>query len=407
MTDTLEQRVREELAPDLEVIRLIGRGSVATVYLAREPALKRLVAVKVLRPDIASDETTRRRFEREAQAAARINHPNITDVYRVGRLRLGVPYIVMEFIDGRNLADLITARGRLTSAEVRQVVACVADALSAAHAKGIIHRDVRPANVICEDRSDRYVLTDFGIAALLESGGETTTQLTTVGHRLGDPRYMSPEQLNGETLTVQSDIYSLGVLGYELLTGEGPFAGASRGEALVAQIQGEPRKLTAMLPDVEPKLAGVLERCIARNPDHRPRATEVLLGLVAPSPSVLPAVETTGAVHAFLLELKRRRVGQLGLAYVVALAAGGQAVTMIAEAVGFGWLGNAVVAVALAAFPIALALAWMYDIREGRVSRATADPTYELSAFRRALPWLGLAFSIVLAGSLGLWLLRQ
>jgi serine/threonine-protein kinase len=401
MTDPFEQRVRDELKPDLELLRLLGRGSVATVYLAREPALKRLVAVKVLRPDVARDETTRRRFEREAQAAARINHPNVTDIYRIGRLKLGVPYIVMEYVDGRNLADTLTARGPMSSGEVRKVIACVADALSAAHLNGIIHRDVRPANIIREDGTDRYVLTDFGIAALLESGGESTTQLTTIGHRIGEPRYMSPEQLNNEAVTEQADIYSLGVLGYELLTGEGPFTGANPGEAIMAQINGQPRRIRDMVPDVESQLATVLERCIARNPDHRPRASEVLLGLVSPSATQLGMVETTGAVSAFINELKRRRVGRLAIGYAVALAAGTELTTTLADTFGLGWLGNVVVILAVAAFPVVLSLAWMYDIREGRFSRATTDPSFQVSTLRRALPWIGLGFSIMLAGLIG------
>lgn len=407
MTDNLEERVRQELAPDLEVVRLIGRGSVASVFLAREPALRRLVAVKVLRPDVASDEVTRRRFEREAQTAARLNHPNVTDIYRVGRLRSGVPYIVMEYIAGHNLADVLQARGRLTVEEVRRVVAGVADALSAAHANGIIHRDVRPANVIREDRTDRYVLTDFGIAALLESGGEVTTQLTTVGHRIGHPRYMSPEQLNGEPLTVQADLFSLGVMGYELLTGEGPFGPAPNlGVAITQQLRGEPRRLSSLLPGVDPVLARVLEHCLARNPDHRPRAADILLELAGMAPGeTKPATEPepTNAFSAFIAELKRRRVYKVGALYVVALAGGLEMLDQIGSAIERKLLPPPeVVVIALIGLPVTLSLAWTFDIRDGRIRRAAADPAYEISTVRRLLPWVGLAISGIIAVLIGL-----
>lgn len=402
MTDALEERLRAELSPDLEVLRPLGHGSAGSVYLAREPALKRLVAVKVLRPNVASDETARRRFEREAQAAARLNHPNLTDVYRVGRLQAGVPYIVMEYIDGRNLADALKARGLMAVDEVRAVIAGVADALAAAHAKGIIHRDVRPANVLREEHTSRIVLTDFGIAAFLDSGSETTTQLTTVGHRIGDPRYMSPEHLDGEPLTEQSDVYSLGVLGYVLLTGEGPYPGGTRAEALIAHLHEKPRRLRELRPDVAPSLAVVLERCLERNPNHRPRAAEIAPTLAR---GALDGGRGDGVLGMFMGEMKRRRVWKVGAAYTVfTLASLGLLepirnnfpLTQSAE--------RAFVILVLTGFPLALALAWAFDIHEGRVRRSASDPHYDRSIARRVLPWLGLGLSMIFVILLG-WVL--
>jgi serine/threonine protein kinase len=408
MSDALERRLREALAPDLEVVRVLGHGSVASVYQAREPALKRLVAVKVLRPEVASDDTARRRFEREAQAAARLNHSNLTDIYRVGRLDGSVPFIVMEYIDGRNLADAMKAGGQLTVDEVRHAILGVASALGQAHANGIIHRDVRPANVIREDTTDRIVLTDFGIAALLETGGETTTQLTTMGHRVGDLRYMSPEQLTGETLTVQADIYSLGVLGYVLLTGEGPFAGG-RANEVAQKLHGRARPLNELRPDVDPQLAVVLERCLARNPEHRPRAGDVVRALSGEGAAALPAEDQT-AIGAFLDELRRRKVYTVAAAYI-----GGTVVVLsLMDPISNAFPGaidllRVLVVLLLAGFPASLSLAWIFDVREGRVKRTpSAEDVEGIGATGvPVLPLIGLAISILFVVAAGWWILSN
>jgi serine/threonine protein kinase len=406
MSDALERRLREALAPDLEVVRVLGHGSVASVYQAREPALKRLVAVKVLRPEVASDDTARRRFEREAQAAARLNHSNLTDIYRVGRLDGSVPFIVMEYIDGRNLADAMKAGGQLTVDEVRHAILGVASALGQAHANGIIHRDVRPANVIREDVTDRIVLTDFGIAALLETGGETTTQLTTMGHRVGDLRYMSPEQLTGETLTVQADIYSLGVLGYVLLTGEGPFAGG-RANEVAQKLHGRARPLNELRPDVDPQLAAVLERCLARNPEHRPRAGDVVRALSGEGPAALPAEEKT-AIGAFLDELKRRKVYTVAAAHIgITVVVFGIMEGILNAFNGATNLARVLVVLLLAGFPVSLSLAWIFDVREGRVKRTpSAEDVEGIGATGvPVLPLIGLAISILFVVAACWWIL--
>lgn len=407
MTDALEQRLKEALAPDLEIVRVLGHGSVASVYQAREPALKRLVAVKVLRPEVASDDTARRRFEREAQAAARLNHRNLTDIYRVGRLDGNLPFIVMEYIDGRNLADAMKAGGRLTVEEVRHAIQGVAAALGQAHENGIIHRDVRPANILREDRTDRIVLTDFGIAALLETGGESSTQLTTMGHRVGDLRYMSPEQLTGETLTVQADIYSLGVLGYVLLTGEGPFPGG-RASEVAQKLHGQARPLRELRPDVDSRLAAVLERCLARNPEHRPRAADVVRALSSDAPALAPVDQSP--LSAFLHELKRRKVYSVAAAYVTVMAVVFGLLDPISNvfdnAVG---LARVLILLLLAGFPVSLSLAWIYDVREGRVKRTPSSE--DLHGVGRqglpVMPLVGLALSILFALVIGLWWFRQ
>jgi len=408
MTDQLEQRLRDALAPDLEVVRVLGHGSVASVYQAREPALKRLVAIKVLRPDVASDDTARRRFEREAQAAARLNDENVTDIYRVGRLDDNVPFIVMEYIDGRNLADAMKAGGRLAVEDVRQAILGVAGALVQAHANGIIHRDVRPANILKEDKTGRIVLTDFGIAALLETGGETSTQLTTMGHRVGDLRYMSPEQLTGEKLTVQADMYSLGVLGYVLLTGEGPFPGG-RANEVAQKLHGKARPLRELRTDVDERLANVLERCLARNPEHRPRAADVVRVLSGEADEP-PVMQNQSAFESFLGELKRRKVWSVAVAYVGVMVVVLGLMDPITNAFpGALSLLRVLVLMLVAGFPVSLALAWVFDVREGRVKRTpSSDEVAGVEARgTMLLPLIGLAASVVIAIAAGWWLLSR
>lgn len=407
LSESLESRLATELAPDLEVIRSIGRGSVAQVYLARETGLKRLVAVKVLRRELASDDVARKRFEREAQAAARINHPNITDIHRIGHLSDGVPYIVMEYIDGRTLADFVKATGPMPVDAVRGLLADVAAALAGAHAQGVVHRDVRPNNIIRENATGRTVLMDFGIAGLLESGGETVTRLTAQGVRLGDLRYMSPEQMRGETVTVQADVYSLGVVGFELLAGKSPFGSSPGVQAMAAQLRGERQKLAELRPDLEPALTGLIDRCLAQNPTERPQAKEVAAALsrAAGPDAAVAGAKPTSALGIFLEELKRRRVYRVGATYLAAIFVVLQFAELIQDTIRLPY--EALVVVSLGGFPVTLVLAWVFDIREGHIRRTRSLAEQEgatLSRARRALPLIALGVSVVLALAVIWWL---
>jgi serine/threonine-protein kinase len=307
------------LGDAFEIKQRLGRGSMAVVYLAKERELDRLVAVKVLHPGKAADETARRRFEREARAAAALAHPNVVQVFRFGRLPDETPYLVMRFVKGRTMEDRLRAEGQLPLDLARRVLTDVTAALAAAHAHGIVHRDVRPANILWDEESDSALLSDFGIAALLATSGEEVTRLTRTGQMVGDPRYLSPEQLKDEDLTELADMYSLGVLGYELYTGEGPYEARTNAQWITAHLNAEPRDLTAMRPGVDPAIAALLRRCLNRVPNHRPRAADasrVLRGeVVAP-----PGAAAAGGVEdaADLQELIRRRVPQI---VIVAAAA--------------------------------------------------------------------------------------
>lgn len=307
--------LQEALGPDLEISRRLGRGSMASVYLAREPALGRLVAVKVLQPGKARDETVRRRFEREAKAAASLTHPNVVQVFRFGRLPDETPYLVMRFVKGRTMEERLKAEGRLSTDLAKQVLLNVASALADAHSQGIVHRDVRPANVLWDEDRDTALLTDFGIAALLETGGEEATRLTATGQMVGDPRYLSPEQLLDQDLTELADIYALGIMGYELYTTEGPYEAKTNTQWITAHLKAEPRALQAMRPGTDPGVADLLMRCLNREPKHRPSATDIVRALQADPNSGGSSSGAPGSAQgqADLQELIKRRVPQIVL----------------------------------------------------------------------------------------------
>jgi len=309
--------LQEALGPDFEIKQKLGRGSMATVYLAREKALGRLVAVKVLLPGRARDETARKRFEREAKASASLIHPNVVQVYRLGRLRDETPYLVMRFVKGRTLEERLAAEGRLPRDLAREVLHDVASGLAAAHAQGIVHRDVRPANVLWDEERKQAVLTDFGIAAILATSGEESTRLTKTGQMVGDPRYLSPEQLRDEDLTELADMYAFGILGYELYTGEGPYEAKSNTQWITAHLSGQPKDIERLRPDIEPAVAALLKRCMNREPNHRPSAAVAAKILEAPGAGA-PAPGPEGLT--LWAELKRRRFPQFVAGAITAAA---------------------------------------------------------------------------------------
>jgi len=275
----MSQSALDALKDDFEIRRTLGTGSMATVHLAWERALGREVAIKVLNPRQAADETARKRFEREARAAASLVHENVVQVYRFGRLPDDTPYLVMRYVKGRTMEERLAAEGPMRAELVVPVLRDVASALSAAHQQGILHRDVRPANVLWDEEQEKALLADFGIAALLTPTGDDATRLTRTGQMIGDPKYLSPEQLLDQDLTSLADIYSFGILGYELLTGEGPYDARSNTEWITAHLQGEPTPLVGRVPNLSPNVAALLGRCLNREPNHRPAAADIVRGL--------------------------------------------------------------------------------------------------------------------------------
>ena len=301
-----ESQLAAELASEMDVIRLLGRGSMASVFLARDAALQRLVAIKVLKPELAQDGTSRMRFEREARSAARISHAHVATIYAVGALRNGAPYIAMEYVRGRTLAEHKAAKGMLEIDEVRRVLTEVASGLAAAHEKRVVHRDVRPSNVLIEEPSGRAVLTDFGVAAILATGEESAPRLTKTGEIIGNPVYLSPEQLAGGAVTEEADVYSLGMMAYELLTST-----SSRSDpAAMAQLLARGTRISDVRPDVDQALEDLVSRCLAERPEHRPTATEAAEELAKAPPRTSVPAPTPGSPAApnLLSTLLERRI---------------------------------------------------------------------------------------------------
>ena len=265
MRDRVTAAVGDAYLVDAE----IGRGGMAVVYRATDVRLKRAVAIKVLPPELAFREDVRRRFLREAQTAAQLSHPNIVPIYSVDE-RDGIVFFVMGLVEGDSLAQRI-ARGPLPVPEARRILAEVAGALAFAHAHGVVHRDVKPDNILIERETGRPMVTDFGIARAVEAD----SRLTVTGIAVGTPAYMSPEQALGERdVDGRSDIYSLGVVAYQALTGVLPFQAGNTPAMMMKHISETPRPMRSLRPDVPPALDGAIARALVKRPEDRwPTAT--------------------------------------------------------------------------------------------------------------------------------------
>ena len=245
-----------------KIIRSIGEGGMANVYLAYDTILEREVAVKILRGDLADDEKFVRRFQREANAASSLKHPNIVEMYDVGEDD-GKYFIVMEFINGKTLKSLIKKRGALTLEEVMDIMLQLTSAVACAHDSYIIHRDIKPQNVmILED--GRVKITDFGIAMALNSN-----ELTQTNSVMGSVHYLPPEQANGSGSTIKSDIYSLGILMFELLTGKLPFKGENAVEIAIKQMKEPIPSVIDINPHIPQSVENIILRACAKNPKNR------------------------------------------------------------------------------------------------------------------------------------------
>ena len=245
-----------------EVIKSIGEGGMANVYLTYDTILDRRVAIKVLRGDLSNDEKFVRRFQREALSASSLSHPNIVEMYDVGEDN-GIYYIVMEYIEGVTLKQLIKKRGALTLSEAIDIMLQITDGISQAHDSYIIHRDLKPQNIMIKE-DGTIKITDFGIAMALNS-----TQLTQTNSVMGSVHYLPPEQASGKGSTIRSDIYSMGILFYEILTGSLPFKGDNAVEIALKQMRDEIPSVRKKNPAIPQSVENVIIKATAKNPKNR------------------------------------------------------------------------------------------------------------------------------------------
>jgi eukaryotic-like serine/threonine-protein kinase len=264
-----------------QVVDVLGGGGMALVYRARDEELDRPVAIKLLADNLAADEAFRKRFLREARLAAQLAHPNVVQVYDSGEAD-GRPYIVMEYVEGETLADLLSRRGRLPPSEAVELALQVCSGLEHAHQAGLVHRDIKPQNLLI--REDGTVkIVDFGIARSARG-----TRLTETGSVLGTAAYLAPEQAAGEEVTPAADVYAVGVVLYELLAGRTPHTAESLTQFLVSgQTQSIP-ELRELAPEVPAALEDVVMRCLARIPEYRPPSAGALAASLSATQGELP-----------------------------------------------------------------------------------------------------------------------
>jgi serine/threonine-protein kinase len=277
------------LAGRYRLERLIGQGGMAEVWLATDTALSRQVAVKLLKPQLAHDPVVGERFRREAVAAARLHHPNVVAVHDTiddgGRQA-----VVMQYVKGRSLRQLLDEQRRLTPEHTAHIGACVAAALGAAHRAGMVHRDVKPGNILLTP-DGQVLLADFGIAKAI-GGGEH--DLTSDNIMMGTAKYLSPEQVRGVALDGRSDLYALGLVLYECLAGQVPFQGDTDAATALARLQRDPTDLTQLRPTLPAPLVDTIHQMLARDAAHRPahggEVQQILAGVAAPLTSRHPTI---------------------------------------------------------------------------------------------------------------------
>lgn len=252
----------QKISDRYQIIKSIGEGGMANVYLAYDTILDRNVAVKVLRGDLATDEKFVRRFQREALSASSLTNPNIVEVYDVGEDN-GEYYIVMEYVEGKHLKQLLKKRGKLTVPEVVDITLQITNGLSVAHDSYIIHRDIKPQNILILENG-LIKITDFGIAVAMNA-----TQLTQTNSVMGSVHYLPPEQASGKGATLQSDIYSIGILMYELLTGKLPFKGDNAVEIALKHLKEPMPSIREEIPDIPQAIENIILKATAKNPKNR------------------------------------------------------------------------------------------------------------------------------------------
>jgi hypothetical protein len=311
--DPLRESLEKAIGFQYRIERLLGRGGMGAVYLAHELALDRDVAIKVLPPDQANTPEVRERFRREARTAARLNHPNIVPLHTFGEVA-GLVYFVMGYVAGESLAARLRRQRALDTEEARTLLVALCDALDYAHRQGVVHRDIKPDNILIDGVSGAPLLTDFGIA----KASFADAQLTSTGHLIGTPHYMSPEQAMGRAdVGPRSDIYSLGLVAYEMVSGRRPFDAESSLDALTQRLTHEARPLGSVASGVAPDLALAINRCLQKDPAHRWLDARSLRATLSPSDE---ESEDSLTVRLMRLGVAMIALGLLLLEYVAIFA---------------------------------------------------------------------------------------
>jgi len=278
--DVVRDRLQRTIEGRYRIERLLGKGGMGAVFLAHDLTLEREVAIKVLPPDVAQDDQVVRRFQQEAKTAAKLDHPNIIPIYRV-ESEGGLNYFVMKYISGTSLEDLLEKKEPLAVPEIQRILWEAACALGHAHQRGVVHRDVKPANIMF-DHEGRVMLTDFGISKALQAA----TGFTATGMIIGTPHYMAPEQGKGAPVDGRADQYSLGVVGYRMITAELPFSGDSVHTIIYKHIYEEPPLASVKRPGIPGPLTVAIARALSKDPDHRFPAMEDFATAVWPEQPV-------------------------------------------------------------------------------------------------------------------------
>jgi serine/threonine-protein kinase len=286
----LWEQLSQALAAQYELEHEVGRGGMGIVYRARDRRLKRPVAIKLLPPELAFRGEIRTRFLREAETAAQLSHPNIVPIYTVGE-QGGLVFFVMALVEGHTVAGALAAKGLFPPEATRRVLKEVADALAYAHARGVVHRDIKPDNILLDGETGRALVTDFGIARAMTgedgadgaSGGTAISRLTATGIAIGTPAYMSPEQSAGErSIDGRSDLYSLGVVGYQMLCGEPPFTASNTPALLMKHLTEVPVPITDRRADVPGELGRAIMMLLAKEPEGRFPSAAALAAALEP-----------------------------------------------------------------------------------------------------------------------------
>jgi eukaryotic-like serine/threonine-protein kinase len=305
-TDELGTHVAQVLSANYELETEVGRGGMGIVYCARDRRLKREIAIKVLPPELSFRADIRQRFLREAETAAQLNHPNIVPIYTVEE-KDNLVYFVMAYIKGDNLGQRLQQHGPIAPVEVRRILREVADALSYAHNRNVIHRDIKPDNIIIDEETGRAMVTDFGIARALTDSGDS--RLTATGMAIGTPAYMSPEQSAGDSaIDGRSDLYSLGVVGYQMLCGQPPFVANNTPSMLVKHLSEKPIPVDERWPDLPQDLSRAVMMCLEKDPaDRFPNAAAFAVALDGGSMPTLATRASAAASMAGTRAITRER----------------------------------------------------------------------------------------------------